>query len=398
MKTETMMKRMSWVAAAAALLAAGCSDNEAKKFGYKGLDLEEADPMFFSTAPSVTNWVPARVLSVCENYDLSDGERKILADAGVITPGDELAEIPAGYAKQDDEPWFTTWTKANAAFGLTGVAGFLSHYDEDRKTWTTSEGYFSSYWPTKEEALAALGRLRATLAEGYGVKKFHEFDACWVAEYVRLRVMGVVGQKADGRWSCMLDFQDKNRPGCGQWEPVPEQQERRNQYVYAKAMKKWRAETKQLLDANHARLEKEMADAALPGFAEPLAWQTSDFPDGPRYVGVRAGVFTNALEEAWTAQLAEVKSALGLAPAEDAVGREEQGGAQFRWATMQDARYDVRLDMMFAPAAPEEPAPEGEGAPAEAASEAEPQGRWRLVCIERLPAGVALPKRPVLQK
>lgn len=394
-----MMKKISWMAAAGALLLAGCNDNEAEKFGYKGLDLEESEPMFFSTSPAVTNWVPARVLSVCENYEMTDEEKKVLASAGVIAPGEELAEIPAGYAKQDEEPWFTTWTKANAAFGLTGVVGFLSHYDEDRKVWTTSEGYFSSYWPTKEEAVAALGRLKAALAaEAYGVKKFHEFDACWVAEYVRLRVMGVVGQKADGRWSCMLDFQDKNRAGCGQWEPVPEQQERRNQYVYMKAMKKWRAEVQKTLGDNHARLEKEIAEAGLAGFAEPLAWQISEVPElGQCYLAVRDGVFTNALEEAWTAQLDEIKAALDLSPANDAVNQQEINGAQFRWVTMQDARYNVRLDMMFAPE-PSAAEPAEDAAAPEAPAEAEPRGRWRMVCVERLPEGVTLPKRPERQK
>ena len=58
MKTDTMMKKISWMAAAGALLLAGCNDNEAEKFGYKGLDLEDSEPMFFSTSPAVTNWVP----------------------------------------------------------------------------------------------------------------------------------------------------------------------------------------------------------------------------------------------------------------------------------------------------------------------------------------------------
>lgn len=400
MKCDKKLKAMSWLMAAGALLMAGCGENEAKKFGYKGLDLKEADPMFFSTGPTVTNWVPARVLNVCEDYSFSDDELKLLAAVGVITPGDELAEIPAGYAKQDDEPWFTTWTKDNTAFGLSGKAGFISHYDEDRQVWMTSESYFSSYWSTREEALAALGRLRSALEDKvYGVKKFHDFEACWVAEYVRLRVMGVVGQKADGSWSCMLDIQDKIRIGCGQWEPVGEQQRRRNQYVYAKAVKQWQEETKKILDDNHARLEKAFADTAQARFAAPLDWQMVDFSEGPRYIAVSVGTFTNALDEAWTAQLDEIRAVLGLSPAEDAVNRSEDGDVQLVSAEMQDARYDVRLDMTLSRDEDDAvAAPEGDAAAPEEPDASEPRGRWRRVVVERLPEGVVLPARPVLQK
>ena len=398
MKTDKMTKKISWMAVAGAMLLAGCNDNEAEKFGYKGLDLEESEPMFFSTSPAVTNWVPARVLSVCENYEMSADEQKVLASAGVVAPGEELAEIPAGYAKQDEEPWFTTWTKGGAAFGLEGVAGFISHYDEDRRVWTTSESYFSSYWKTEAEALAALAKLRAAFAEGYGVKKFYDFDRCWVAEYVRLRVMAVVGQKADGRWSCMLDLNDKNRPGCGQWEPVPEQQERRNQYVYTKAMKAWRAEVAKILNDNHARLEKEIAEAGLPGFAVPPSWQMAEVPEvGPCFVGVLEGVFTNTLNEAWSERLAEIKQAWALEPAAEPVEQTGDDGSTYRSLVLSDARYDVRLGAALAseqPAASEA----SEEAPAAEAAPAAPEGRWRILCFEKLPAGQTLPKRPVLQK
>ena len=59
------MKKLMMAAAMAALFA-GCFKNEAERFGYKGTDLADDDKMFFSTGPGVTNWVPARVLSVCE--------------------------------------------------------------------------------------------------------------------------------------------------------------------------------------------------------------------------------------------------------------------------------------------------------------------------------------------
>jgi len=66
------MKKLMIVAAAAVLFA-GCQ-KEAEKFGYKGIDLADDDLMFFTTGPTVTNWVPARVLSVCEEYPMSPEE------------------------------------------------------------------------------------------------------------------------------------------------------------------------------------------------------------------------------------------------------------------------------------------------------------------------------------
>ena len=392
------MKGLAWTSfAAGILLLAGCGDNEAKRFGYKGLDLEDSEPMFFSTGPTVTNWVPARVLSVCENYPLAAAESNLVAQVGVIVPGEEFAAVPEGYAQQDAEPWFTTWTRPRTAFGLEGVTGFLSHFDEDRKVWTTSEAYFSSYWKTEDEALAALAKLRVALAEGYGVKKFHDFDKCWVAEYVRLRVMGVVGQKADGRWSCMLDIQDKNRPGCGPWEPLEEQQERRNHYDYVKAMKVWRADVAKALADNHALVEKSRTDAGLAGLADAPDWQLQDGQSGaaPCMVRVVGGYFTNSLESAWTEKLAVVKDGLGLAPATDAETQQGRDGAQYRGAVMQDARYDVRLDMLYAP---EPPADASAETNAVAAAEAAPRGQWRILCFERLQPGITIPARPVLAK
>ena len=70
--------------AAVAALVAGCGENEAKKFGYKGADLAEEEMMFFSTGPSVTNWVPARVLNVFEDYPISPEESALIKAAGVI--------------------------------------------------------------------------------------------------------------------------------------------------------------------------------------------------------------------------------------------------------------------------------------------------------------------------
>ena len=53
----------------------------------------------------------------------------ILAAAGVITPSEELAEIPDGYAKWADEPWFVTWPKDAENFGKREGRGVLSQKD-----------------------------------------------------------------------------------------------------------------------------------------------------------------------------------------------------------------------------------------------------------------------------
>ena len=51
------MKQLIFIAAAAAILA-GCRKSEAERFGYKGADLHDDDKMFFTTGPTVTNWLP----------------------------------------------------------------------------------------------------------------------------------------------------------------------------------------------------------------------------------------------------------------------------------------------------------------------------------------------------
>ena len=73
------MKQLIFIAAAAAILA-GCRKSEAERFGYKGADLHDDDKMFFTTGPTVTNWLPARVLSVCEEYPMSAEEDALIAE------------------------------------------------------------------------------------------------------------------------------------------------------------------------------------------------------------------------------------------------------------------------------------------------------------------------------
>ena len=236
------MKRLM-MAAVVAALAAGCVKNEAERFGYRGADVSDDDKMFFTTGLAVTNWVPARVLSVCEEYPMSPDETAVIAAAGVITPSDSFEKVPDGYAKASEEPWFVTWTKESENFGRKGVNGFISHWNEDKNVWETSETYFSSYYSDESAALVALAETRKIFAEKYSPKRFHDFDKCWIAEYLRLRVMCLVGQKSDGTWSCMLDINDKCRPGCGQWESVEMQAERLADYKYRKAMSALTAKT-----------------------------------------------------------------------------------------------------------------------------------------------------------
>ena len=71
--------KKTMIAAAMVALLVGCGENEAKRFGYKGVDLSDDDKMFFTTGLAVTNWVPARVLSVCEEYPISQDEAALIA-------------------------------------------------------------------------------------------------------------------------------------------------------------------------------------------------------------------------------------------------------------------------------------------------------------------------------
>ena len=63
------MKRVLFAVALLGTLL-GCKP-EAERFGYKGVDLAEAERECVSTGPGVTDWVPVRVLNVYEKYDFS---------------------------------------------------------------------------------------------------------------------------------------------------------------------------------------------------------------------------------------------------------------------------------------------------------------------------------------
>ena len=165
------MKKLMIIAAAAALFA-GCG-SEAEKFGYKGADLKDDSEMFFSTGPTVTNWVPARVLGVVEKYPITEAEAAIIKEAGIIDPGAPLETIPEGYEKRTEEPWFTVWAKNDVEhFGFKGSNGFVAHYNDEKNVWETGETYFSSYYDDEAPALETLAEMRKVVAKGYAPKRF----------------------------------------------------------------------------------------------------------------------------------------------------------------------------------------------------------------------------------
>ena len=382
------MKKLMMVAAVAALVA-GCAKNEAERFGYKGADIADDDNMFFTTGPTVTNWVPARVLSVCEEYPMSPEEEAIIEAAGVIAPGMPLEKVPEGYVKDSDEPWFAMWKKESENFGRKGINGFISHWNEDKNVWETSETYFSSYYPDEAGALAALAETRKIISEKFSPKRFHDFDKCWIAEYLRLRVMCLVGQKPDGTWSCMLDINDKCRPGCGQWEPVEAQAERLAEYKYRKAMVAWKAEKAKVLEANHAAVEKIRTEKGLALLDGAREFESEDGRKAYIRVGTcDAAVVTNKVEF-WKEKSAALAVATGVVFEGEPVSEEIPSGYVVMGAVASSEIYDVRLDIAFPPAVV---ATEGESAEEEPAQK--PPVEWRELCFEKLQPGLAIPPRP----
>ena len=385
--------KKTMIAAAMVALFAGCGENEAKKFGYKGVDLSDNGKMFFTAGLAVTNWVPTRVLSVSEEYPMSPDETAVIAASGVITPSDSFEKVPDGYAKASEEPWFVTWTKESENFGRKGVNGFISHWDEDKEVWETSETYFSSYYSDEASALAALAETRKAFAEKYSPKRFHDFDKCWIAEYLRLRVMCLVGQKPDGTWSCMLDINDKCRPGCGQWEPVEQQAERLADYKYRKAMAAWKAEKGKVLAENHAAVEKIRLEKGLSLLGEGA--REFDSEDG-RKAYIRVGTCDAASVankvEFWKEKAAALAAATGVVFEGEPTSEADPSGYVVMGALATNVIYDVRLDMAFPPTAAASEGEKPENAEGEPAPK--PPVEWRELCFEKMLPGFAIPPRP----
>ncbi len=398
MKTNTGTHRFIRLApiAAAALSIAGhgmasAAPSEAESFGYFGRDLvDETNMTYIVLGPAVTNYVPERVITVMEQYKLSDGEKGAMKAAGVLMPGASYKAFPEGYVKETDEPWFALWTRPVESFGFKGVAGVLSHFDEDAGKWETSETYFSSYWKTKDEALAAFRKLREDFARGRGVKKFYDFESCWVAEYLRLSVMCVIGQKPDGRWSCMLDFHDKCEPGCGPWEDIETQTVRLKAWKYARALKTWKAAVAAAKEKSHSIVMEAMKAASLPGYPEAVDVSTST--DGlpvKAVFGESPAAESEASAEAvgrqvWAERVADVAKALGVAFEGAPVVQTVEGAGILLGADWQNEYFAVRLDVAvsypFKPESGEKPVLR--------------PVKWRVVFCELVHGSVKIPRRP----
>lgn len=391
------MKKLMIVAAGTAILS-GCGVSEAERFGYKGADLDDNERMYFSTTPAVTNWLPSRVLSVYEKYDMSAEETALVKAAGVIVPSSSFESVPEGYKKLHDEPWFVTWQKDSECFGLKGVNGFISHFNEDKKVWETSETYFSSYYDDEASALAVLADLKKKIAEGFAPKKFYEFDNCWVAEYLRLRVMCLVGQKADGKWSCMLDINDKCNPGCGQWEPIPSQEERRADYNYRKAYKAWKDARTKVLAANHESVEKVRAERGLELFGSNVVpFEAGDGRKVYQRIGSLAVEEVKDRDAFWQEKLAALAKATGVTFEGEVTKEAAPSGHEVIAIEASSDIYDVRLDMAFPPPVAEERSESGaEVQEVEGMQMESPPNlvEWRELCVEKILPDFVVPPRP----
>lgn len=369
------------IALAAALLSAGCSkeyiDEEALSFGYKPEDAKSTNLVFLSASPAVTNWVPERVVNVYSSYEWTKDELALIAAAQAVEPSGEIEKIPDGFAKDLSGAWLTFWEKKAECFGESGIAGFIAHFNEDKKVWETGESYFSCYWATREEALAALSRIEAKVAAGFSPKKFHRLAGGWVAEYVRLCATCIVGQKADGRWSCMFDLRDKCRPGCGTWYPEDEQQTHYDMYKYSKALKAWREQTAKVLKANHEALAKEMESAGLTGFTGEV--RQGEAPDGRLMAVLESSGRCEDAQTLWDERAADAKKMFGGEAAGAPETDKSPDGGEWRGGNWNGAFHDVRIDIAVAPAK------EGETGR---------EARWRIIAVERLLPGRALPRPP----
>ncbi len=384
----------------------GCKDDtaariaaEAAQFGYKGKDIDNyTSTNYIVTSAAVTNYVPERVLMVFEEYQYSENELKLLSDAGVVVPSSELTTLPEGFVKDSVEPWFVYWTKPITALGKNGVTGVLSHYNENKKIWEMGESYFSTYWATEEEAKLALDSFRQKLAAEYGVSRFYDIATGWVAEYVRLCLTGVVGQKADGRWSCMLNFRDKCKIGCGAWESVEEQQVRLNRYIYANEMKAWRKNLNEILQRNHESIMTKMKEASyavssmqLPKLSinREMRYEYSIYNE----VTLETNDLAVAASNLWSGLTAQLKSFCGAELVGD-VEKRFSGEESVYQAKAQSQFHDLNLAINTYLV---RNSSTNENASSEA-TVTNAVGRWVLRLTEKLQDGVEIPPQPVLKQ
>lgn len=377
------MKKIGFWTLAAGLLVAGCGrKSEAEKLGYRGADVSDVQS-YYTVDGVTTNWVPMRLFEVVEDYAISTNEAALVAALDMAFPGAKLKELPAGYAADEEGAWLTAWKKPAEHFGAKGAKGFYSHYDEESGVHETGEAYFSSYWKTREEALAAAADLKEKISAAFGPLKVHALADGWIAEYLRLRVMCVAGTKPDGTWCCMLTLADKANAGCGPWESAEAQRERKAEYLYERALRAWDAAVRDVREKNRAACAEALKAKGLPGL-EGASWSACE--DGS-HVFVQTGFYdgTNTVDGLWREKGALLKKAYGLELPEKAEAQEVGGGfCIFFGAATNDTPYEARVDIA---APPESAAPE-------AGADEAPRGQWRLIVREKLLPGHALPQRP----
>lgn len=253
----------------------GCGDREGLKFGYKGADLGSKEKMFFKVG-TVTNYLPARVLMTSESeYEFGERENAFINTLGVVMPSAVFDKLPEGYKEREQEPWFTTYVKEAKRFGFDGKVGFVAHKDLDKNVYMVGESFFSVYVKSLEEALNACDQLRLGIEREGKPLKIYKFDGSWVAEYLRIVAICVVGCRPDGSWAAMLTVRDKLLDPNLVWVPEEEQKELLADYVYSKEITLWQEAHKKASEANH-KLVLEKAKAADISFFQDTTWLYND--------------------------------------------------------------------------------------------------------------------------
>ncbi len=380
------MKRLGILILAASALVAGCTKkSEAEKLGYRGADISDI-LSYFTIDGVVTNWVPVRLFEVVENYELSTNETALLASLDMPLPGLTVKELPKGYEVDEDGPWITVWKKVAEHLGQKGARGFYSHFNEDSGKYETGEAYFSTYWPTRADALVAQENLKNKFVAEFSPLKIHEYPDSWIAEYLRLRVMCAVGMRNDGTWSCMLSVADKANTGCGPWEPHAVQQQHKENYLYEKALRAWRAAVEGIRAKNRADCAAALKAKGLAGL-EGLEWVPRD--DGSHtYCKIENYDETNSVEKIWNDACTLLKTAYGLLLPEKPETQDVGNGYKIcGGVATNDTPYEARVDIAIPPKTPE--IPEGEEAEFVA-----PVGQWRLIIHEKMLPSNELPARP----
>ena len=257
------------------LFVTGCCDSEGKKFGYKGSDLGSKDKMFF-TVGTVTNYLPARVLMTSEtDYEIGEREKALISALNIVLPSAVFNELPEGYALRDKEPWFTTFVKQSKSLGFDGTIGFVAHVEPEKNTYHVSESFFSVYVNSLQEAMNVSKELRVALERDGKPLKIYSFDNSWVAEYVRMVAICVVGCRPDGRWTAMLTVRDKLNDPSLVWVPEAEQKEMLADYYYSKDIAKWQKDMAKASEQNHKLVLEKIANAKLTLF-EDTNWFYDD--------------------------------------------------------------------------------------------------------------------------